>query len=157
MSLAANWLLSLSQNLFTSIYVKLSSWSFACVSASSIYLKGIFSLADIPQYVFRRCSAFSYSRHVSNVAPLGTALRKQRNIVPRASRLPSLFLAITLYYWRHFPDITNVFQIWSTLVTGFEPSRTGEIFWKNNNTYSYIRKTCSYNYKKKEYQNKKPI
>jgi len=38
----------------------------------------------------------------------------------------SIFLAFMLYYWRHFPNIANVFQIWSTLAgnkelaTGFE-------------------------------------
>ena len=49
------------------------------------------------------------------------------------------FLTISQEYWRHFPDIANVFQILSTLAgygglaVGFEPISNGEIFWLNNN------------------------
>ena len=78
------------------------------------------------------------SRIVWNVPPFWTAVRKQRNLVPWASRLSSLFLAIVMYYWRHFPDIAKVVQIWSTLAgyeelaVGFnEPIRNGEIFWRS--------------------------
>ena len=39
----------------------------------------------------------------------------QHNLVPRASWLPSLLLAIILYYWCHFLNITTVLQIWSML------------------------------------------
>ena len=39
----------------------------------------------------------------------------QHNLVPRASWLPSLLLAIILYYKCHFLNITTVLQIWSML------------------------------------------
>ena len=52
----------------------------------------------------------------------------------RASRLGSLFLAITLYNWRHFPNMGNVFQIWSTIQAG-----NREIFWMNNNLYIELK------------------
>ena len=53
-------------------------------------------------------------------------------------------LITTLNYWRHFLDIVNIFQIWSTLAgcqelaVGFEPSRNGEIF-SINNKWAYLR------------------
>ena len=37
-----------------------------------------------------------------NVLPISTGPPKQRNLVPAASRLTSLFLAIILFCWRHF-------------------------------------------------------
>ena len=43
------------------------------------------------------------------------ALPKQRLQGFSASRLPTLFLAITLCYGRRLPDIAQVFQIWLTL------------------------------------------
>ena len=59
---------------------------------------------------------------------------------PQVSRLPTLFPAFTLYYWRHCPDMVNVFQILSSLAdnekfgAGFEPIRNGKIilFWLND-------------------------
>ena len=58
------------------------------------------------------------------------------------SRLLSLFLAITLYYLGHFLDLTNFFQIWSMpagyekLAVGFEPVRSGEMFYVYDNQSS---------------------
>ena len=61
-----------------------------------------------------------------------------------ASSKTTQTLITTLNYWRHFLDIVNIFQIWSTLAgcqelaVGFEPSRNGEIF-SINNKWAYLR------------------
>ena len=68
----------------------------------------------------------------------------QHNLVPlRASWLPSLLLAIILYYWCHFLNITTVLQIWSMLRVAyyeklaeeFVPISHGEIFLMNDDKF----------------------
>ena len=68
----------------------------------------------------------------------------QHNLVPlRASWLPSFLLAIILYYWCHFLNITTVLQIWSMLRVAyyeklaeeFVPIRHGEIFLMNDDKF----------------------
>ena len=81
------------------------------------------------------------SPSVWNVPPFCTALPKQRNLVLRASRLPSILLAFNSVRFTSFFIIVNVFQIWSTLVgyeelaVGFEQIRKEEILWKNKNWF----------------------
>ena len=81
--------------------------------------------------------AISSSQNMRIVPPFSTVLPKQLHLIARTSQLPSLFLAITLYYWHCFLDIANIFRTWSMLAgyeelaMGFEPEQ-GEIFWMNN-------------------------
>ena len=51
---------------------------------------------------------FFSSRNVLNVSPFCLALPKQPHRVPRASPMPSIFLAFMLYYRRLFPFIANL-------------------------------------------------
>ena len=114
-----------SQNMLTSIYDKLRPSSIP-VSRSvqkMFSLAGILRIADAARQVCFSCyvnvlggiSAISSSGNAWNV-PLSFVLlyQKQRNLVSRASRLRSIFLAIMLYYWLHFPHNADVFQIWTT-------------------------------------------
>ena len=68
----------------------------------------------------------------------------QHNLVPlRASWLLSFLLAIILYYWCHFLNITTVLQIWSMLRVAyyeklaeeFVPISHGEIFLMNDDKF----------------------
>ena len=53
-----------------------------------------------------------------NFPPFCTALITQRNLVPRAFRLQSIFWHLCcMYHWRHFPHIADIFQIWSMLAS----------------------------------------
>ena len=61
---------------------------------------------------------------------------KTSNHVPRASRLPFIFLAFMPYYRRYFPHIAKVFQIWSSLPSykelysrGIWVNQKRNIFW----------------------------
>jgi len=81
--------------------------SFVCFWASSGDT-GMYSSADILRrelYSFCSCyvlrqytSAISSWRNMWNVQPFSIAQPKQRNLVSRASRLPSIFLAFILVY-----------------------------------------------------------
>ena len=78
-----------------------------------------------------------------------TFLPKQRNLVPKSSQLPSLFVTIALCYRRHFPDIASYFQIQSTLAgyeelaVRFKPIRKGKILCINNKSrYASHRCIC---------------
>ena len=68
----------------------------------------------------------------------------QHTLVPlRASWLPSFLLAIILYHWCHFLNITTVLQIWSMLRVAyyeklaeeFVPISHGEIFLMNDDKF----------------------
>ena len=72
-----------------------------------------------------------------DVPPFCAALPKQLKLLSGLLACCPFFFGITLHYWRHFLDIVNVLQIWSTLAVcqefaaGFEPSRNGKIFYKS--------------------------
>ena len=79
-----------------------------------------------------------------NVPVFCAALPKQRNLVPRASRLPSISLASMLYCWRYFPHIANVSQISNLIVNGclrrislgiWANQKRRRIFWMDNGLY----------------------
>ena len=80
---------------------------------------------------------FLKSMHSDGCSAILYCSTKTTQTLIRASRLPSIFFGITLHYWRHFLDVVNVLQIWSTLAVcqefaaGFEPSRNGKIFYKS--------------------------
>ena len=70
-----------------------------------------------------------------DVTQFCTALPKELKLLSGLLACLPFFFGIKLHYWRHFLDIVNVLQIWSTLAgcqefaAGFEPSRNGEIFY----------------------------
>ena len=83
-------------------------------------------------------SAISSSRHVWNVPPFHTVLlyissTKTTQTLPRASPLPFLFWRLLCTIEVTFPDIVNIFHIWSTLASyeeitvGFGPIANLEI------------------------------
>ena len=88
-----------------------------------------------------------------NVPVFCTALLKQRNLVPRASRLPSISLASMLYCWRYFPHIANVSQISNLMVNGClrrislgirANQKRRRIFWIDNGLYFTSHATDSH-------------
>ena len=77
-----------------------------------------------------------------NVLPFCTDLPNSKS---HQDFLAAVHIGITLYCWRHFLDLVNVFQICSTLAgfqelaAGFEPRRNWEIFWIHNK-WTHLRK-----------------
>ena len=110
--------LKTSQNMLTSIDFRPRS-SFACFSASSGNKEIRVKYAAILY-----CSS------------------KTRNLVPRASRLPSIFSAFMLNYWHHFPHIANVFQIWSTQASYKELYSLGIWVNQKRRNIEWIYKPC---------------
>ena len=78
-------------------------------------------------------SAISSSQNVWNVPPFYTAQQKQRRLFLGGSWLPFLFWRLLCTIEVTFPDIANIFHIWSTLASyeeitvGFGPIANLEI------------------------------
>ena len=68
------------------------------------------------------------------------SLPNQCNLILRAYRLTSPFLAIILYYWHIFPSVPKVFQIWPTRA-GYEEFSLG--FWANQQQRNLIPSALS--------------
>ena len=100
----------------------------------------------LPPHFFLALWASVWSKNKGGQPPQNPPLDHplQHNLVPlRASWLPSLLLAIILYYWCHFLNITTVLQIWSMLRVAyyeklaeeFVPISHGEIFLMNDDKF----------------------
>ena len=68
------------------------------------------------------------------------SLPNQCNLIVRAYRLTSPFLAIILYYWHIFPNVPKVFQIWPTRA-GYEEFSLG--FWASQQQRNLIPSVLS--------------